>query len=291
MHRALALILTAVLTGASLIHPANVAAVGIVTLAGAGDIASCHTWRDQKTGNLLDDIPGTVFTLGDNAYPNGTAENFKECYAPAWGRHKSRTWPVPGNHDYHVPGAADYFDYFGSRAGTPGKGWYAYTRGAWRMYALNSNCDDIGGCWIGSRQQTWLARDLRDHPHACVMAYWHHPRFSSGFHGNQRQVRGLFKTLFQAGAELVVNGHDHNYERFAPQDPQANPDPNGIREFVVGTGGANTRPFETIQPNSQVRDATSFGVLKLVLGDGFYRWRFIAGGNSTFTDSGEGTCH
>jgi hypothetical protein len=267
------------------------ATVPAVTLLGAGDIASCRSPGDEQTAALLDEWKGTVFTTGDNAYGSGTLREYNQCYGPSWGRHKARTKPTPGNHDYRTEGAAGYFAYFDAAAGTPGRGWYAYNRGAWRIYALNSNCNDVHGCWLGSPQERWLRADLASHPHQCVMAYWHHARFSSGRHGNHTAVRGLWKTLYAAGAEIVVNGHDHNYERFAPQDWSGAADALGIREFVVGTGGRSHYTRATVQPNSEAWNETSFGVLKLVLGDGWYRWRFLAAGSSTFGDSGSADCH
>jgi hypothetical protein len=263
----------------------------LATLIGAGDIASCGYATDSQTARLLDDEWGTVVALGDNAYPKGSATQYRNCYDPTWGRHLKRTRPVPGNHEYKTPNASGYFGYYGSRAGSPGRGWYAYNKGAWRIYALNSNCSEVGGCWVGSRQQRWLDADLAAHPHECVLAYWHHPYFSSGFHGNATEVRGLWKTLQAAGAEVVLNGHDHDYERFAPQTWQGVADPSaGIREFVVGTGGTALRPFETIQPNSELRSAAAHGVLRLRLHDGMYRWRFIST-DGLFSDSGADTCH
>ena len=266
------------------------ATIPAVTLIGAGDIASCSSSGDEQTAEVLDRFAGTVFTTGDNAYPDGALWQFRTCYKPSWGRHKARTRPTAGNHEYKMAGAVGYFAYFGSAAGDPDRGWYAYNRGAWRIYALNSNCAQVHGCWVGSPQERWLRADLAAHPRACVMAYWHHPLFSSGKHGNQPQVRGLWKALHAAGAEIVVNGHDHSYERFAPQDWQATADPQGIREFVVGTGGRSHYARVSVQTNSQAWDDTSFGVLKLVLGDGWYRWRFLAAGSGTFRDSGTGDC-
>jgi Calcineurin-like phosphoesterase len=263
----------------------------VATLIGAGDIASCAYTTDSQTAALLDDEWGTVLALGDNAYTKGSAEQYQNCYGPTWGRHLKRTRPVPGNHEYRTTAAAGYFGYFGSRAGTPGKGWYAYDRGAWRVYALNSNCAEVGGCWIGSRQQRWLEADLAAHPRDCVLAYWHHPYFSSGSHGNIAEVRGLWKTLQAAGAEVVLNGHDHDYERFAPQTWQGLADPaNGIREFVVGTGGTAVEAFNVIKPNSEVRNHSAHGVLRLRLHDGMYRWRFISTDGS-FSDAGTTSCH
>jgi hypothetical protein len=263
-----------------------------VVLVGAGDIASCSSDGDESTAALLDGIQGRVFTTGDNAYPSGTGWQFRHCYDPTWGRSFDRTRPAVGNHEYETSGASGYFDYFGWRAGEDGKGWYAYNRGAWRVYVLNSSCHHVGGCFVGSRQERWLRADLAAHPRECVLAYWHHPRFSSGFHGNQRAVRGFWRTLYAAGAELVINGHDHDYERFAPQDYSGTLDlATGIREIVVGTGGRSLRPLGELQPNSEAANADTFGVLKLTLGDGWYRWRFIAAGTSTFTDSGTTDCH
>lgn len=269
--------------------PARGATTAVVV--GAGDIASCSSRGDQQTANLLDGIGGTVFTAGDNAYARGTRWQFRHCYAVSWGRHLTRTRPSPGNHDYETAGAAGYFDYFGWRAGKRGQGWYAYDRGTWRIYALNSNCGEVG-CTIGSRQQRWLAADLAAHPHQCVLAYWHHPRFSSGAHGNQVQVRGLWVTLYRAGADVIVNGHDHDYERFAPQSPSSAADPaNGIREFVVGTGGKSLKGFDVIKPNSQLRSTGTYGVLRMTLHPGSYDWKFQPEAGKSFTDAGTQACH
>ena len=233
-------------------------------LVGAGDIAECPSNGDEATAKLLDTIEGTVFTLGDNAYERGTADEYRRCYAPTWGRELERTRPVAGNHDYATDGAAGYFDYFGAAAGDPGKGWYAYDAGAWRVYALNSNCAAIGGCEKGSAEQRWLREDLAANPRSCVLAMWHHPRFSSGRHGNNTITEDLWRALYEAGAELIVNGHDHTYERFAPQSPDALADPQrGIVEIVAGTGGRSHYEFPVIRANSLVRNNTTFGVLRL----------------------------
>jgi hypothetical protein len=290
----LRLLLAGVLGASLLIGPSGERVAGATTavLVGAGDIASCDSKADQRTAGLLDDIGGTVFTTGDNAYPSGTGWQFRHCYAASWGRHFDRTRPAVGNHEYETPGANGYFDYFAWRAGERGKGWYAYNRAGWRIYVLNSNCSKVGGCFVGSRQERWLRADLTAHPHECVLAYWHHPRFSSGFHGNQKQVRGFWVALYDAGADVIVNGHDHDYERFAPQDFSANPDPGGgIREFVVGTGGRQLRALGAPHSNSEVANAGTFGVLKLTLGAGSYAWQFVGIPGSGFTDSGSGTCH
>lgn len=262
-------------------------------LVGAGDIADCRNLAGaEATAKLLDHIPGTVFAAGDLAYPDGTKENFV-CYGQTWGRAKSRTRPAPGNHEFHSSGATPYFDYFGSAAGDPQNGYYSYELGSWHIVVLNSECKDVGGCDAGSRQEKWLRSDLAAHPAACTVAYWHKPLFSSGgAHGNDPEIKPLWQALYDAHATIVVNGHDHDYERFAPQDPDAVADhARGIREFVVGTGGKSHRPFGTIRPNSEVRNADAFGVLKLTLRDKGYDWQFIPEAGKSFTDSGSGTCH
>jgi hypothetical protein len=253
---------------------------------GAGDIAVCSRTQDEATANLLDNIPGTVFTLGDNAYPDGTLAQFNDCYEPSWGRHKSRTKPVPGNHDYHVSGAAGYFDYFGAAAGDRSKGYYSYDLGEWHIIALNSEI----ALGAGSAQEQWLRADLAAHPNVCTLAYWHEPRFSSGQHGNSSAPQALWQALYQYKADVVLNGHDHTYERFAPQNPSGQADPNGIREFVVGTGGVALYPFPVIQPNSEVRNNTAHGVLKLTLHATSYDWQFVPIAGQNFTDSGTANC-
>ncbi len=267
-------------------------AAGEPVLVGAGDIATCGKSGDEAAADLLDGIPGTVFTTGDNAYESGTAAQFAECYGPGWGRHKDRTRPVPGNHDYHTAGASGYFGYFGEAAGDPSKGYYSYDLGGWHVVALNSACGQVGGCGTGSPMLSWLKRDLAANPARCTLAYWHHPLFSSGEHGNGPQMRTVWSALYGANADVVVNGHDHDYERFAPQRPRGKLDRSrGIREFVVGTGGRELRPFSKVQPNSRARSAGAFGVLKLTLGAGVYNWRFVPVAGETFTDSGTGRCH
>jgi hypothetical protein len=259
-------------------------------LVGAGDVASCGLTSDSRTAALLDAIAGRVFVAGDAAYPKGTAAQFRDCYGPTWGRWKLRTSPAPGNHEYYSSGAAPYFAYFGSRAGVAGRGWYAYDLGTWRIYSLNANCALVG-CGAGSAQLAWLRADLAANPRACVAAIWHQPLFSSGQHGGDPSVRPLWAALEAAGAELVVNGHDHDYERFAPQTSSGVASPDGIREFVVGTGGASLRSFATIAPNSVRRNASTHGVLKLTLHDGGYDWRFVPVAGRSFTDSGSAACH
>jgi hypothetical protein len=276
--------------GHSFASPAN---EQIAVLVGAGDIADCKDLTGaEATAKLLEKIPGTVFAVGDLAYPDGSKANF-ECYDKTWGRVKSRTRPAPGNHEFHSSGATPYFDYFGAAAGDPKLGYYSYELGSWHIIALNSECKDVGGCESGSPQEKWLRVDLAAHPVACTLAYWHKPLFSSGgAHGNDLTVKPLWQALYEANADVIIGGHDHDYERFAPQDPDGAADPKrGIREFVVGTGGKNHRPFGDSKPNSELRDFTAFGVLKLTLRPKGYDWEFIPEAEKGFTDSGSGSCH
>lgn len=257
-------------------------------LVGAGDIATCGSTGAEATAALLDGIAGTVFTAGDNAYPNGSDADFANCYHPTWGRHKARTRPSAGNHEYFTPEAAGYFNYFGAAAGERGKGYYSYELGMWHVIVLNSNI----AVTAGSAQEQWLRADLASTPKACVLAYWHHPLFNSGTeHGNETFVRPLWDALYQFGADVVVAGHEHLYERFAPQRPDGAADPaTGIRQFTVGTGGGDTYEFGTPLPNSESR-GTSRGVIKLTLRDVGYDWQFIPIAGESFTDSGSGACH
>jgi hypothetical protein len=266
---------------------------GDPVLVGAGDIASCNLDGDEETARLLDTIPGTVFTAGDNAYGRGSAQDFAECYGPGWGRHRDRTRPATGNHDWDTNNAQGYRDYFGPN-GLNGDGdtWYSYDLGAWHVVVLDSSCSKVGGCGPDSRQGRWLEEDLAASDAFCTLAIWHHARFSSGDeHGNDPSVEPFWRRLYAAGADVIVNGHDHDYERFAPQDPNAAEDrERGIREFVAGTGGAVIRGFDQPQPNSEVRLALSPGVLKLVLHDRAYDWTWIPT-TATVTDSGFAACH
>ncbi len=262
-------------------------------LVGAGDIADCTDLSGaEATVKLLEKIPGTVMAVGDLAYPDGSKANF-DCYDRTWGRVKSRTRPAPGNHEFHAAGATPYFDYFGAAAGNPKLGYYSYELGSWHIIVLNSECKDVGGCESGSPQEKWLRADLAAHPVACTLAYWHKPLFSSGnTHGNDVTVKPFWQALYQANADVIIGGHDHDYERFAPQNPEGAADSmRGIREFVVGTGGKNHRPFGEIKPNSELRDFTAFGVLKVSLRPKGYDWEFIPEAGKGFTDSGSGSCH
>lgn len=255
-------------------------------LIAAGDIAGCSSgYQDEATAKLIALYPSaTVATLGDNAYPDGTASNYSQCYAPSWGAFKSRTRPAPGNHDYHVSGATAYYSYFGSRAGSAGKGYYGYTLGSWRIYSLNSEANV-------SAETSWLKTDLAAHPTKCILAYWHKPLFSSGHHGSIATMKGVFTVLYNVRADIVLSGHDHDYERFAQQTPIGTRSSAGIREFVVGTGGAGLYLFNAPKPNSQVRYNGGRGVLRLTLSDGAYSWRFLSVAGRSFTDSGSGICH
>lgn len=264
-------------------------------LVGAGDIANCGLKaRDRATARLLDSIPGTVFTLGDNAYPDGKLTEFQTCYGPDWGRHKLRTRPAPGNHDYHVAGGAGYYTYFGRRASPTQlnctsncRGYYSYDLGTWHIIVLNSEIDHSPT----SPQIKWLRHDLAVHKNSCALAYWHRPRFSSGLHGNATNIKTFWSVLYHYGVDVVLNGHDHLYERFAPQSPGGRFDPaHGIREFVVGTGGANLYQISAIQPNSVVRNTKTWGVLKLILHAGSFSWKFVPVAAQTFTDSGTANC-
>jgi acid phosphatase type 7 len=264
--------------------------VGAAVLVGAGDIATCEGVADDQTALLLDAIEGTVFTAGDNAYPDGATRDFASCYDPTWGRHRDRTRPAIGNHELEDDRTgAPYFAYFGERAGARGQAWYAYDLGAWRIVVLDSNCVD-DGCVPDSPQADWLRDELATNPTRCRAAIWHHASFSSGDHGDDRRMAALWRILQQAATDLVIVGHDHDYERFAPLLADGTPSPDGIRSFVVGTGGAPLRPLRGIHPGSEVRQSDSHGVLRLALREDGYDWAFIPIPGATFTDSGSATC-
>ncbi|HEX9016726.1 MAG TPA: metallophosphoesterase [Chloroflexota bacterium] len=259
-------------------------------LVAAGDFGDCSNASSMETADLVSRVPGTVITLGDNAYPDGKAGEYSNCYAPTWGRVLDRTRPASGNHDYRTPGASGYFGYFGARAGDPAKGYYSYDVGTWHIVALNSNCSDVNGCKEGSPEVRWLEADLSAHPSQCTLAYWHHPLFSSGVHGHDADVGEFWRVLYRHHATLVLNGHDHDYERFSPQDPNGNRDRRGIREFVVGTGGAELRPLGAGERNSEARAWNSYGVLTLVLHPRGYDWQFVSVAPARYQDAGSGTC-
>jgi len=262
-------------------------------LIAVGDIASCSSQGDEETIKLAKPISGTVAVLGDTAYESGSPSEFQNCYDPTWGQVKSRTKPAVGNHEYQTSNATGYYSYFGQAAGDPTKGYYSYDLGSWHLIVINSNCSKVGGCDAGSPQELWLKSDLAAHPNLCTLAYWHHPRFSSGEHGDYTGVQAIWNDLYSAGVDLVLNGHDHDYERFAPQDPSGNLDlVKGIREFVVGTGGKSSRSLAGPPiPNSQVQITNTYGILRLNLNPTSYDWKFIPVAGKTLTDSGSGNCH
>ena len=255
---------------------------------GAGDIGWCGAdGRPNLTASLLDGISGTVFTAGDNAYFSGSTEDFRNCYEPSWGRHKVRTRPTPGNHEYETPGALGYFAYFGASAGPPGLGYYSYPLGAWHIIALNSEIS----AFPGSAQLQWLRGDLTANRTLCTVAYFHTPVFGSGANGGNTHMQAVWRVLYEFGVDVVVNGHNHSYERFAPQDPDGGSNPvRGIRQFIVGTGGAPLTDFPRIRPNSEIRSST-WGVLKLTLRSDRYEWEFVPVAGASFSDSGSATCH
>jgi hypothetical protein len=265
--------------------------VAAATLVAAGDIATCGSDGQVQTAALVDAIPGTVAALGDLAYENGTAQEFASCYEPSWGRFKARTRPIPGNHEYHTPGAAGYFAYWGAAAGPPGLGYYSYDLGAWHVITLNSNCLDVS-CAPGSPQERWLRADLAANRSACTLAYWHHPRFSSGQVESTVNLQAFWQILYDAGAELVLAGHAHNYQRWAPLNAARTIDrQRGLRQFVVGTGG---RVFHSVTPQAPEQEAVNadtYGVLRLTLKATGYDWRFVPVAGRTFTDAGSGSCH
>lgn len=263
-------------------------ATGDPVLVGAGDIASTST-GDSATAALLDNIPGTVYTVGDNAYPDGSTAQFNAYYDPTWGRHKARTRPSPGNHEYNTAGASGYFGYFGAQAGPANQGYYSYDLGNWHVVSLNSEIS----MEAGSTQETWLRSDLAANTRPCTLAYWHKPLFTSASnHPPEVATKPLFQALYDHAAEVVVAGHNHNYERFAPMDPAGvREETSGIRTFVAGTGGASHYGFGTPQPNSEVRNSTSYGLLKFTLHADGYDWQFVPVAGQSFTDTGTGLCH
>jgi hypothetical protein len=261
-------------------------------IAGAGDIATCGSSGAVKTAALLDRLPSTstVMAVGDLAYPDGTPAQFRDCYDPTWGRFRDRTIAVPGNREYATPKAKGFFDYWGDQVPAPG-GWQARDLGTWRIYALNAECDRVG-CGPDSEQLAWLVADLAANPRACSMALMHEPRFTSGPHGNQRDLQPIWEALVAAGVELVVSGHDHGYERFLPLGPGGGLDTAaGTVQFIAGTGGGGGVEYDVWHAGSAVRDGESLGVLKLTLRPDGYDWRFLPAAGDHFTDSGRAGCH
>jgi hypothetical protein len=250
-------------------------------LLAVGDIGNCEGHADEAVARLASRLPGTIALLGDEAYERGTADEYARCFDPAWGPMRSRFRSAPGNHDYLTTDADGYFSYFGAAAGRTRKGWYSYELGSWHVVVLNSNCSVVG-CDPGSAQVRWLQADLAANRSACLLAYWHHPRWSSGRHGSTDTVDVFWSELASAGADVVLNGHDHTYERISVD---------GVREFVVGTGGRSLYPFtEDPLPGTEVRTDATYGLLWLSLGEGAYDWQYVALGRSGFTDAGSDSC-
>jgi hypothetical protein len=277
---------------------------GDPVIGAAGDIACDPTSSSFNGGNgtsgscrqkavsdvMLNSNLTAVLALGDIQYEDGALTKYSQSYDPSWGRLKNITRPAVGNHEYLTAGASGYYTYFGTAAGDKTKGYYSYNLGEWHIIALNSNCSQVGGCGAGAPQEQWLKADLAANPTMCTLVYFHHPRFSSGQHGNNTSYDIFWKDLYAAGVELVLNGHDHIYERFAPQSPSAAADPKGIQQFTVGTGGKNHTTIVAIQPNSVVRNTDTYGFLKLSLHATSYDWQFVPEPGKTFTDTGTRNC-
>ena len=261
-------------------------AVADAVFVGAGDVDGCGRLEPEATAKLLDRIPGTVFVAGDATYPAGTMESYTNCYGPTWGRHLWRTFAVPGNHDYQADAGAAFFAYFGAAAGPAGLGYYAHTLGSWHVIMLNSNLP----AQAGTPQYEWLRARLLESSAVCTAAVWHHPLFSSGQNGNNVFMRDVFNLMFQHGVDIVVNGDDHLYERFAPQDANGRANARGIRQFIAGTGGYALYDRGKTQANSEVFENKTYGVLKLTLKSGRYDWEFVPIDGQTFRDSGSGSC-
>ncbi|CDG81208.1 metallophosphoesterase family protein [Janthinobacterium agaricidamnosum] len=273
------------------------------TVYAAGDIADCRRLRPELSGaaqtaeliafGLAQDPRSAVLSLGDHTYPAGLAAEFRDCYAPTWGRFKERTYPAPGNHEYYSKDAAGYYQYFAAPDGRPQPEYYSFELGAWHIVSLNSQLKDEQQ----RAQLEWLKNDLQTHPRRCTLAYWHEPLYSSGGHAPKQHMQAAWQVLYDAGAELVLSGHDHDYERFAAQDAHGQADQRGMRQFVVGTGGAFLTPFLRLAPHSEVRDSRSHGVLRLDLYDDGYQWAYLPVPSSdmdalpTWPDRGAGRCH
>jgi hypothetical protein len=266
-----------------------------VVLIGAGDVAECAGQNDKITAAMLEQYPdATIFTTGDNSDDLDPEMAYEHCFDPTWGRFKDRIHPAMGNHDYDAKDSPDeYFEYFGKAAGEPGKGWYSYDLGGWHIVVLNSECEDVGGCEDGSAQEKWLKADLSAHPARCSLAIWHLPRFSAAYAEGLPFVEDFWEDLYKAGVEIVLNSHYHYYERFAPMEPEGTLDEvKGIREFIVGTGGAHLeKRGRSCNGNCQFFDKDTLGLLKLTLYPDSYDWEFLPEPGKTLNDSGSGKCH
>ncbi|HYH48284.1 MAG TPA: metallophosphoesterase, partial [Acidimicrobiia bacterium] len=281
-------IVAAVVTGLPVATPEARAADPV--LIGAGDIAYCGNSNDTKTAALVKASGGIPFTLGDNAYGAGTASQFANCYDETWGEFAAETRPVVGDNEYDTSDARPYYEYFGASAGNPGEGWYSYNVGTWHVVVLNSNCGEVGGCDRGSPQETWLRADLAAAGTRCVAAMWHDPRYSSVYSSSSK-TKAFWQALQEYGADVVLSGHHHAYERFARQDAEGRLDPSGMRQFIVGTGGRSlASSFRSVQPNSEVRNNRTYGVVKLTLRADGYDFEFVPVAGSSFRDSGSDSC-
>lgn len=257
-------------------------------LVGAGDIAVCDRSGDSTTAVLIDSLGGFVFAAGDNLHDPTPDVTYEGCYGPTWGRFREKTFPAIGNHDYDYASGESYFDYFGDRAGPRGRGYYSTDVGPWHLIVLNSNATRVPTA-PESEQERWLRADLAASRASCTIAIWHHPRFYHGSFNRNGSVRSFWAALVAARADVVVNGHFHLYERYAPQDADAKPLANGPRQFTVGTGGRTLDALATAAPNLEYRQNTSLGVLKLTLGDGWYEWQFVSETHEVM-DQGRAEC-
>jgi hypothetical protein len=259
-------------------------APGATVLLAVGDIGTCDDTNDDSVARLPAQLPGSIALLGDDVYPDGGLADYEQCFDPSWGPLRPRIHPSQGNHDFESSDASGYYDYFGAAAGTAHEGWYSYDLGTWHVIVLNSDCPSVGGCGKSSPQVAWLKADLKAHPAVCTLAYWHHPRYSSGEHGDDPRTEVMWQVLAAAGADLVLSGHDHDYERLAPVD--------GIRSFVVGTGGHSLIPFIRAPiPQTELRVDDSYGLLALDLGATGYSWQFVPIPGDELHDQGSATCH
>jgi hypothetical protein len=256
-----------------------------IVVAAVGDIGLCGSAAVEQTARLAEGIDGQILLAGDLAYPQGSATDFLRCFDPWWGGFRRRWRPSPGNHEYETPGATAYFQYFGIAAGTPGRSFYAFRAGDWLVLMLDSNVS-MG---IGSSQYVFVRSELTSTNAPCALAVWHHPLFTSGPNGPNTYLRDLWTLLYERGLDVIVNGHDHLYERFGKQDVDGRSDERGIRQFIAGTGGAQLYDFMRITPNSQVR-IKSHGILRLTLSPSAYEWAFVDV-TGAVADSGSDTCH
>jgi alkaline phosphatase len=266
---------------------------GDEVLIAVGDVGRCDATGDDLTGALAASLPGTVAILGDTAYESGSAAELEQCFGGSWGVVEDRIrYAAMGNHDVKTDDGAPLKAYLGDAVSRDGRTWFSDDLGAWHVVVLDSNCGFLqAACGSESNQVRWLREDLAASGASCTIALWHHPRFSSGYHGNSGSVGAFWDALHDAGAELVLNGHEHDYERFEPQDPDGIADPSGgITEIVAGTGGGDLKPFERKAPNSLVRIADAYGVLELTLRTSGWSYRFLAT-DGRVLDQGDGTCH